>query len=209
MWSMYGVQSPRALLVSLGADPLDYETALIRHGLDVEQPLPDVANDPRIRAFLDDAGVSGSLGRLLPDRRALLIDYLDQETDLSAPAMLVVDVGWRGTIQDNLAHLLPETMIHGVYLGLFPYLNPQPANVTKEAVGFDGNAGDDFSFAEPPAAVERPWTPQVPSTIDYRRHVDGHVIPVTDREVHASQLIDHFQRGVFTAAPQGCTLPRL
>ena len=202
MWSMYGVQSPRALLVSLGADPRDYELALARYGLDVEQPLPEVASDPRIRAFLDDPAVAAPLEQLLAQRRTLLMDYLAQETDLSARAMVVVDVGWRGTIQDNLAHLLPETHLHGVYLGLFPYLNPQPTNVSKEAVGFDGNAGDDFAFAEPPAAVERPWTPHVPSTVDYRRDEGGGVRPVTDLEVHASHLIDQFQRGVLTASPR-------
>jgi hypothetical protein len=190
------------LLISLGADPRAYDAALVRHGLDPEQLLPGVANDPRIRAFLDEPAVTTSLRQLLADRRQLLLDYLRQETDLSATAMVVVDVGWRGTIQDNLAHLLPQTQIHGVYLGLFPYLNPQPPNVTKEAVGFDGNAGDDFQFAEPPAAVERPWTPHVPSTVDYRRQQDGSVVPVLDREVHASRVIDEFQRGVLTSASQ-------
>ncbi len=202
MWSMYGVQSPRALLVSLGADPRSYEAALARHGLDPEQLLSGVANDLRVRAFLDDLAVATSLEGLLADRRELLLDYLRQATDLSPAAMVVVDVGWRGTIQDNVAHLLPSTQILGVYLGLFPYLNAQPANVSKEAVGFDGNAGDDFAFAEPPAAVERPWTPHVPSTIDYRRQPDGQVTPVVDREVQASRLIDQFQRGILAAAPR-------
>ena len=202
MWSMYGIQTPRALLVSLGADPEAYETAVLRHGLGMDQLLPDVANDAQIRRFLDDRDVASRLGRLLRERRGLLVDYLRQETDLTRSAMVVADVGWRGTIQDNLAHVLPEVRLFGVYLGLFPYLNAQPSNATKEAVGFDGNVGDDFAFAEPPAAVERPWTPHVPSTVDYHRSLDGRITAVVDREVHASPLIDEFQRGILIGAPR-------
>lgn len=201
MWRMYGAQSLRGMLVSLGAEAGDHRAAAKRHGLDLETVVPDIAADPRVAAFLGDPEVVGALRATLAEDRDLLLDYLRQRTDPGAAAMVVADVGWRGSIQDNLAHVLADTHVHGVYLGLFPFLNPQPANTSKEAVGFDGNAGDEFAFAEPPAAVERPWTPHVPSTVGYARHADGRVVPVHAQETYASPLIDDFQEGVLAAAP--------
>ncbi len=201
MWRMYGAQSLRGMLVSLGADADHYRTSAKRHRLDLETVVPDIASDQRVAAFLADPEVPRKLGPTLAANRDLLLAYLRQRTDVDAAEMVVVDVGWRGSIQDNLAHVLTGTQIHGVYLGLFPFLNPQPANCSKEAVGFDGNAGDEFAFAEPPAAVERPWTPHVPSTVGYTRDAGGRVVPVHAQETSASPLIDDFQEGVLTAAP--------
>lgn len=199
MWRMYGAQSPRALLVSIGAEVDAFDADLKRHGLAPDTAIGDIATNPQVRAFLDDHPVSVKLNAVLATRREQLLGYLAQETDIDASEWVVVDVGWRGSIQDNLAHVLPHAHLHGVYLGLFPYLNPQPDNVVKEAVGFDGNSGDEYAFAEPPAAVERPWTPHVPSTIGYRLH-QGRFVAVHDVETSASPSIATFQRGVLEGA---------
>jgi hypothetical protein len=117
-------------------------------------------------------------------------------------AAVVADVGWRGTIQDNLCAVLPDTLVHGVYLGLFPYLNPQPVNARKSAVVFDGNLGEPYHFADPPAAVEAPWTPVVPSTVGYEAGADGVVRAVQEDEPgRAEHLLRCFADGVRLGAP--------
>lgn len=200
MWTMYGSQSMRALLVSIGADADEFAGAARRHGLDLDSVITNIADDERVQAFLADRAVTGRLASTLREARELLVAYLRQQTNVDARQWVVVDVGWRGSIQDNLAHVLPKTQLHGVYLGLFPFLNPQPGNCTKEAVGFDGNRGEEYAFAEPPAAVERPWTPHVPSTIGYTRAMDGRVLVEHAQETRASELIDDFQAGVLAGA---------
>jgi hypothetical protein len=55
---------------------------------------------------------------------------------VNASRALLVDIGWRGTIQDNLARIQSQTHWHGIYIGLFPYLNPQPGNTSKEGLLF-------------------------------------------------------------------------
>jgi FMN phosphatase YigB (HAD superfamily) len=199
MWRMYGAQSPRALLVSLGAEVEDFTPFLSRHGLAIDTAIGDIARNKQVQAFLEDPAVSEKLAEVLAARREQLLGYFAQETDLDAPELIVVDVGWRGSIQDNLAHVLSHTQIHGVYLGLFPFLNDQPPNVVKEAVGFNANVGEEYAFAEPPAAVERPWTPHVPSTIGYRLE-GGRYLAVHDIETSASPAIATFQRGVLDGA---------
>ena len=50
----------------------------------------------------------------------------DMDTEIA-----VVDIGWRGTIQDNLCYLYPHIKFVGYYFGLIPALNNQPKNAQK------------------------------------------------------------------------------
>jgi hypothetical protein len=91
---------------------------------------------------------------------------------------------------------------HGVYMGLFPYLNKQPLNVSKEALAFDGNLGHSFDHVSPPAVLESPLTPSIPSAVGYTDHPDGRVLVVTQEELgRADELIFDFQAGVRAAVP--------
>jgi hypothetical protein len=99
--------------------------------------------------------------------------------------------------------VLSEHELHGLYLGLFPFLNPQPRNGTKRAVAFDANAGDPFVHVSPPAAIESPLTPDVPSPVDYAIRADGRVSVVHQQEgPRARAEIEAFQAGVLAAAPR-------
>ena len=80
---------------------------------------------------------------------------------------IIADVGWRGTMQDLLGAIFTEHRIGGVYLGMFPFYFDQDPRLPKRGVAFDANRGDAFTFVDPPAAIERPWTPNVGSCIGY------------------------------------------
>lgn len=204
LWRMYSRQTPRGLLVSLGADADDYRDQLRRHNLPVDDTIDGVHLDDRVRSFLGDGEVRSKLEELNGRRRAALVGYLGHETDLAAEELMVVDVGWRGTVQDNLARMLPDSRFVGWYLALFPFLNPQPANCSKFAIGPDGNRGDEFAYMEPPAAVERPWTPPAPSVVDYRAGDGARSVPVLDEESLNPQsraAIELYQDAVGEAAP--------
>lgn len=64
-------------------------------------------------------------------RQALNV-YLDQNGVTKDNAAFVADIGWRGSIQDNLARLHPEMAWHGLYFHLQPFIVDQAANVSKE-----------------------------------------------------------------------------
>ncbi len=196
MWSMYAKQSAEAMLASIGLDPEEFTEELAAHGIEVSEQLPDASSDPRIAAFLSDPAVEAALSRHVAQARQRLADYIGGNTELSEP-MIVVDIGWRGTIQDNLFRALGLSDLRGFYFGIFPFLNPQQPGNTKTAIAFDGNLGDEFAFAEPPAALERPWTPDVPSAVSYRADPStGVVEPVLERESgQVSAGIASFQQG--------------
>ncbi|MEJ7799020.1 MAG: HAD family hydrolase [Ilumatobacter sp.] len=194
----YPVQSIVGLITSLGLDPAELSSDLASLPVDPDLPV-DVDGSTVVREFLDRPRVRSTLERQWSEQRDLLLRYLD-DRELAERAV-VVDIGWRGTIQDNLCLLRPGSDLHGVYLGLFPYHNPQPGNATKQAAAFDGNRREPFAFADPPAIIESPLTPSIPTVVGYHT-VDGRVEPIrVDEPGRADHLVAALQASVLDVAP--------
>jgi hypothetical protein len=143
LWTLYSTQSVRGLLASLNVDPDAWIEDVRRHELSLDDAVVHPWADRRMQSFLADRGVSARLTQGCAEQRADLVEYcrgrgIGDGTTRAA----IVDIGWRGTIQDNLAHVLSHVHLDGFYLGLLRYLNAQPANVTKAAFGPDENAFD-------------------------------------------------------------------
>ncbi len=203
LWRMYSRQSVGALLTSLGDQPSRYEREAAAYGIDLDAVVDGIHLDESVARFLADPVVARRLAEHNGRRRDALLAYLRSRTDIEESRWLVVDVGWRGTIQDNLARLLPDVQLDGIYLVLFPFLNPQLANTSKRAAGPDANEGDEYGFMEPPAAVERPWTADVPSVVDYRVDESGQAVAVLEKEHLGSVqsgLLALFQEATLAAA---------
>lgn len=200
MWSMYSKQTVAAMLTSIGLDPQAQTEHLASVGLTPDTHLADATNDPRVAELLRLPSFVRELQEQAGRMRELLEEYVLGRTSITEP-FLVVDVGWRGTIQDNLVRALEIQRSHGFYFGLFPFLNAQPPGTLKTAVAFDANRGEPFEFAEPPAVLERPWTAHMPSTIGYER-IGSEVVPIRERESGTvSSGIASFQQGTREAAP--------
>ena len=84
-------------------------------------------------ATFDDSGFKETLWQHVMQQRALLKNYFATKglTDDINARICVVDVGWRGTIHDNIALLYPDIHFTGIYLGLQKFLNEQPSNTSK------------------------------------------------------------------------------
>jgi len=104
-----------------------------------------------------------------------------------------VDIGWRGSIQDNLARLLPNINSFGAYLGIIKYINTQASHVEKAAYLFDLNKQimsqntlrDSNSF-------ELICNCRTGSVVGYERHAPYR--PITVEVTEEQQLYDDFCR---------------
>jgi FMN phosphatase YigB (HAD superfamily) len=201
MWAQYRSQSPRAMLVSAGLDPTLYGVELSAVGLGLDDDIEDIARNPAIREFLEMPNVVSDFVREGQRRRDAMRAYMRARTSLSEE-FVCVDIGWRGTIQDNICRALGITRSTGFYMVTFPFLTPQAIGIEKVAVGIDGARGDDCSFIHPPAALELPWTPETPSCVNYDVNDDGVGCAVSDTRVeNASVLRAHYQQGLLDSAP--------
>lgn len=133
LWGLYSTQSLGALFSSLGVDGIQFSVHLIKYGLNLVDDIRYPWLDLRMHGLFSDADFTSKLGEQLGAKRESLIGYLAEKEFPMVGKVAVVDIGWRGTIQDNLAYLLPNVRIDGFYLGLDKFINQQPVNVRKFA----------------------------------------------------------------------------
>ncbi|MDX9981960.1 MAG: hydrolase, partial [Lentisphaeria bacterium] len=206
MWNLYSTQSMSALLKSLGIAPESASELCAKHGLPLDTPVVYPWNDPRVQGLFADTAFQRLVGDKTAADRSLLLAYLAQRGLAPAVRRLgIVDIGWRGTIQDNLAWVLPDRELRGYYLGLARYLNHQPPNCRKSAFGTDLNLELAFPhLLDAVAPLEMLCNSPLGSVEGYQREEDGRVIArrhVDNQEnaVH-HEFVRHFQDGVVHAA---------
>jgi FMN phosphatase YigB (HAD superfamily) len=206
LWNQYSVQSLQALLKSLAIDPCEFAASAARHGLDPASPIAYPWQDSRVKAFFDDPEVRERIEYHLAAKRDGLLTYLASTgIDERSVRIGIVDIGWRGTIQDNLAHALPGVTVLGWYLGLNRFLNVQPENALKEAYGPNLNVSEALAgLLDSVAPIEMLCNSPNGSVEGYAstahgirvlRHVDD-----DENRVH-EHYVRHFQAGVLDSVP--------
>jgi len=194
IWGQYSVQSPRQFCTSLGLDIPSFRAAFEAHDLSWDTPVTYPWQDPRFMRTVQ--GLKPQLSQHVAEARSALRNYLlSREVPLAGEGH-VLDVGWRGTIQDNLSWAT-GTRFSGTYLGLFEFLNRQPPG-RKAGVAFDENmtrpATERIRRAVSP--IERLITPPLPSVVGY----EPSGVPVRQEDPPGSPAVSMglttFQHGV-------------
>ena len=153
LWRLYSHQSLGDLFNSLNMPELIAD--IRRRGIDCERVRSQLWRDREVAALLEDPALQSRIEQKRENLRRQLLAYLRQSGFGERGQFAVVDIGWRGTIQDNLAHLHPEAALHGLYLGLAKLLNEQPANTAKAAYAIDLNAGRGARAAQDQSALDQ------------------------------------------------------
>ncbi len=156
-------------------------------------------------------------------RRRAFIDYLSELSGGTPPArLMIVDVGWKGTIQDNLFALLcgkgetPVRAVTGYYVGLVAKGSAGPNN-EKYGLLFSsvGAPSPKFRvFSENRALFEVILAADHGSIISYETTADSRAQPIRgefeEGEMLAAevfpvqrQLFEHFERLVAAMPPEG------
>ena len=93
---------------------------------------------------------------LRQEQRVLLEDYMRSLIG-ERRKLLVVDLGWAGTIQDAIAAVLPDCEVHGRYAGVTRGGEPTSARASKRGLVFDIPAGRGAPLLGTSAGVMRLW----------------------------------------------------
>lgn len=139
LWNQYATQSMHALCQTLDFDSRHIVELCTQYGIDLNEDIVHPWQDPRVIALFADQTLIRIMEQHITTQRNNLDQFLSAKGFTQHTRVGIVDIGWRGTIQDNLAHLYPEMVLHGCYLGLQTYLNPQLPNTSKSAFGPNHN----------------------------------------------------------------------
>lgn len=134
-------------------------------------------------------------------QRKLLKAYLKESgLDYGESKVAIVDIGWRGTIQDNLSYIYPDNKFVGYYLGLIPMINIQPQNSEKH--GFINRFVGRAMFLKSHTQLEMLCGCEMGSVIGYKMSSDT-AVPVLEDDADDvyswNNYTRDFQRGVLEA----------
>lgn len=204
IWSLFKVQSVSGLFVTLGLDIWKFSELLETLGLKETDVISDPENSPELHRLFETPAFAEAVKNALASQASLLQNYLTQSGVKAGERVGIVDIGWRGTIQDNISLLVPDAHFHGMYLGLRRVINAQPANASKAAYGPDENtSGESTALFTNFAAMELLCNSPYGSVVGYTLE-DGRTIPQrhVDQEENAAygEFVGPFQEGVLLAA---------
>ncbi|SFI40180.1 HAD family hydrolase [Nitrosomonas sp. Nm34] len=204
IWDLFKEQNVAGMFVTLGININNFKDILDQLELKPEDVIEIPQQNSALNKLFDTPEFVNALQNSIARQQSLLCDYLIQNGWQSEVKIGVVDIGWRGTIQDNLALVMSETNLHGMYLGLRRFVNPQPDNVSKSAYGpnenISSNANDLFEVF---AALEMLCMSAGGSVVGYRRTPDQ-ILPcrqvLGDENAAYDQFTRYFQQGILLAA---------
>jgi O-antigen biosynthesis protein len=140
LWSMYSVQSMQAFAKSLNLDTGKMASFCAAYQLPCDELVKYPWQDARVQRLFEDSKFQSWLASESMRQRDQLWSYLEKAGFEPADnrTRLMVDIGWRGSIQDNLAFLV-NGQIEGAYLALYSYVAEQPSNAQKHGFLADHN----------------------------------------------------------------------
>ena len=184
MWRQYDRQSLRLLLLNLGL-PFDEFAPLARRAgvADADVLLVDPEHDAAFRRFLADPEVEQRFTVHRDAARAALRAYLAQIGVFGGGAVAFVDVGWKGTIQQNLSRAFATDpafpFVHGLYVAA--HATEPPLRGTISGFLADGRRPDHLAdrIFRTPTPFEMTASAAHGSVAGYDRpaHRGGRVVP--------------------------------
>lgn len=199
LWNQYSEQSPQAFCRTLNIDSEELEVLFAKFALPYDEVIIYPWENASFVELIDSSAFQAIVQRTITAQKANLKQYLDEKGLAEGNgAVLFVDLGWRGTIQDNLSCII-DRHSHGVYLGLFKYINEQPSLVSKSAWLFDQNVSGESWSDQEVGPIEMLFNSLGGSTIAYQKNKQA-IVAVKKEEsaedsVFASYTV-HLQDGM-------------
>jgi len=200
LWSQYRVQSMKALFKTLAIDIETYKEFLGRYDINIEENIVDPWFDLRVQNLCADKEFTDKIQIELNRKREELLAYFKEKKNIinDDKPLFVVDIGWRGTIHDNLAHIFTNKKIGGYYLTLYDFYNLQPKNTYKISY-LDDKTIRNNEIANIITLLEWIYNPGTGSVIEYK---DGEAIRKAKEEEKeiVKKYIKPLQEGMLEGA---------
>lgn len=138
LFNHYRDISLRDFLLSLNIEERAAKTICDDEGLDYETRRDDLRNHPEFNTLMQSGNFQHVYEELRCRQRENFLQYLDSYgVDYAREGMTIVDVGWKGSIQDNLFYILEEQVdFQGYYVGSL-IATERKENNRKQGLLFD------------------------------------------------------------------------
>jgi HAD superfamily hydrolase (TIGR01549 family) len=208
LWSQYHTQSVTSFLGSLGLDPDPFLEICRSRKIDPEKMVFRPWQHRDFLTLFEDTDFVHLLNKAWLKKKNRLQQFLLQQNFGQNGKALTVDIGWRGTIQDNLALLCPETSVEGCYLGLQDFFNRQPENTVKHGYLADDNQGVFHPMLKHVMPFEMLCFGPGGSAVGYRKQADDKIEALFQIDCEEDRFFNEhirlFQEGVLEAAEDIC-----
>lgn len=210
LWNQYSIQSMGAFGKSVAMDEKQLAPWLECYGLTTNEVITYPWQDERVQSLFQDEGFKAFFSEHIASQRALAEAYFREKglTDENAETLAIVDIGWRGSIQDNLCYLYPGHRFIGYYLALEQFLNEQPEN--SEKYGYLNGLPNYQYLLRIVAPIEMLCNSPNGSTTGYELCPEGRVTAVRKKEAAEDWIFEQytggFQDRLLKKAEQICTM---
>lgn len=199
MWNQYSIQTPKAFCRTLNIDSSESKSIFKKYKFDYDLEIVYPWKNKKFIRLLESVEFKNILGNTVDIQKRLIREYLlTKGLNGGQSVSMIVDLGWRGTIQDNVSYMVDE-QVHGCYLGLFKYLNEQKDGSKKSGWLFDKNReAEDWSLEEV-GPIEMLFNGLGGSVIGYKK-VNG-IVKSIKKEEESEDIVYkdytvHFQSGI-------------
>lgn len=200
LWSQYRTQSMETLFKTLAIDMNEYKQYFGKYDINPKENIFDPWFDIRVQNLFADTEFVEKVNNELKNKRNELLKYFEKQKGIKndEKPLFLVDIGWRGTIQDNLAYIFDKKELGGYYLTLYDFYNLQPQNSYKISFIDDVNIRNN-EVASMITLLEWIYNPGTGSVIEYK---DGEAIrKAKTKEINiVNKYIKPLQEGMFAGA---------
>lgn len=170
LWSQYRVQSMKTLFKTLAISIEPYKEFMEKYDIKPEEDIVAPWFDIGVQKLCADKEFTEKINQELKRKKEELLEYFEKKKGITNnyEPMFVVDIGWRGTIQDNLAHIFTNKKIEGYYLTLYDFYNLQPQNTQKISFIDNKNIRDN-EVANMITLLEWIYNPGTASVVEYKK----------------------------------------
>jgi|GEM_PF-2938562 len=197
LWNQYSVQSMKAYFKSVDLDMSKVKDLLAKYNIPETENIYYPWQDHRVIELFKDQKFIDIMQDNINKKRELILKYFDSK-DLknNGEKIAIVDIGWRGSIQDNLCYMLPKNDIYGYYFGLIDFLNKQPDNSHKQ--GYLNQYKDGTKYLNVITPFEMLCNSPNGSTIGYSMENGIHAIRKIDQSENNSYdyCTKYIQKGI-------------
>ena len=208
LWSQYREQSMKALFKTLAVEIEPFKKYIDKYGIDIEEKILCPWFDVRVQELFLDEEFLKKVNEELKKKKDELLEYFEKSKGITnnENPLFMVDIGWRGTIQDNLAYIFTNKKIGGYYLTLYDFYNLQPRNTYKISYLDDKNIRDN-EVASMITLLEWIYNPGTGSVIGYKdgkairrakeeetKIVNEYIKPMQDGMLEGAKIINEYMK---------------